>query len=133
MVLPHISGCSKDNFPFVLRAVSSLLCQSGIIVSLEDIQGDTPLNAINSLLQKRLFRQSFLLAKLLLESNSLSADSCYEVVNHVNSEGRSLLSQSVCYGDESIDLSRLLLNYGAKIFPTRASDLNTTNKNLSIR
>ena len=111
-----ITGCSKENFPYVLRAVSHLLSRSEINVSLEDIQGNTPLNAIQSLLQRGLYRQSFLIAKCLLQNSN------GDIVNHVNLEGRSLLSHSVCHGDNSIDLSRLLLNNGAKIFPTRAND-----------
>ena len=121
-----ISGCSKENFPYVLRAVSLLIRQSGINVSLEDIQGNTPFNAIHNPLQKGLYRQSFLLAKCLLQASSCD-------VNHVNAEGRSLLSHSVCHGDMSIDLSRLLLNNGAKIFPTRANNINRKHQNVSIR
>ena len=121
-----ITGCSKENFPFVLRAVSLLIHQSGINVSLEDIQGNTPLNAIQSLLHKGLFRQSFLLAKCLLQNSTCD-------VNHVNLEGRSLLSHSVCHGDSSIDLSRLLLNNGAKILPTRANDLKGKEQNVPVR
>lgn len=110
-----INGCSKENFPFVLRAVSLLIHQSEINVSLEDILGNTPFNAIFSLLNRGLYRQSFLIAKCLLQNSNCD-------VNHVNLEGRSLLSHSVCHGDKSIDLSRLLLNNGAKIFPTKCND-----------
>ena len=123
-----ITGCSKENFPYVLRAVSLLIHQYGINVSLEDIQGNTPLNAIQSLLQRGLYRQSFLIAKCLLQ-NSDNKDKD-DIVNHVNFEGRSLLSHSVGHGDNSIDLSRLLLNNGAKIFPTRVND--PSGKDLSV-
>ena len=122
------TGCSKENFPYVLRAVSLLIHQCGINVSLEDIQGNTPLNAIQSLLQRGLYRQSFLIAKCLLQ-NSDNKDKD-DIVNHVNLEGRSLLSHSVGHGDNSIDLSRLLLNNGAKIFPTRVND--PSRKDLSV-
>ena len=122
------TGCSKENFPYVLRAVSLLIHQCGINVSLEDIQGNTPLNAIQSLLQRGLYRQSFLIAKCLLQ-NSDNKDKD-DIVNHVNLEGRSLLSHSVGHGDNSIDLSRLLLNNGAKIFPTRVND--PSGKDLSV-
>lgn len=123
-----INGCSKENFPYVLRAVSLLIHQCGINVNLEDIQGNTPLNAIQNLLQRGLYRQSFLIAKCLLQ-NSDHKDKD-DIVNHVNLEGRSLLSHSVGHGDNSIDLSRLLLNNGAKIFPTRVND--PSGKDLSV-
>ena len=121
-----ITGCSKENFPFVLRAVSLLNHQSEINVSLEDIQGNTPFNALQCLLSRGLYRQSFLIAKCLLQNSNCD-------VNHVNLEGRSLLSHSVCHGDNSIDLSRLLLNNGAKIFPTRDNDSQGKHENLSVR
>ena len=121
-----ITGCSKENFPFVLRAVSRLIHQSEINVSLEDIQGNTPFNAIYSLLSRGLYRQSFLIAKCLLQNSNCD-------VNHVNLEGRSLLSHSVCHGDKSIDLSRLLLNNGAKIFPTRCNDSQTKHQSVPVR
>ncbi len=121
-----VTGCSKENFPYILRAVSLLIHQSGINVSLEDIQGNTPFNAVQSLLSRGLYRQSFLIAKCLLQNSNCD-------VNHVNLEGRSLLSHSVCHGDNSIDLSRLLLNNGAKIFPTRDNDSQGKYENLSVR
>ena len=35
----------------------------------------------------------------------------------VNLQGRSLLSQSVTFLDESIDLTRILINHGARVWP----------------
>ena len=35
----------------------------------------------------------------------------------VNLQGRSLLSQSVTFLDESIDLTRVLINHGARVWP----------------
>ena len=38
----------------------------------------------------------------------------------VNLQGRSLLSQSVTFLDESIDLTRILINHGARVWPDSA-------------
>ena len=107
----------KKIFPLTIKAVALLLSQ-GIDLSLEDLRGNTCLLPISILLEKELYQESFELAKILLQSSRQNEG----LINHANHAGRTLLSHSVCHGDASADLTRLLINHGAKVLPYLASD-----------
>lgn len=108
------SGCSKDNFGVTFNAIS-LLMKRGIDTNLEDARGNSALLSVGKLLDRGLFEEGFRLAGLLLQDPGCDP-------NRVNASGQTLLSQSVGHGDSSILLSRLLVNHGAKVVPSRADD-----------
>ncbi len=104
-------GCTKEYFNVVFESTSILLSM-GLDTSIQNDDGDDCLSALAHLLDKGLFSESFDLANVLLEDPRCNP-------NRMNKSGRSLLSYSVIYGDESVDLTRLLLNHGAKVWPLR--------------
>ncbi len=95
----------------MLEAVG-ILIRMGLDTSIQNIDGDDCLAFLRHLLKKRLFGESSDLASILLEKQGCDP-------NRLNKAGRSLLSYSVSHGDESIELTRLLLNHGAKVYPRR--------------
>lgn len=90
------------------------------LLSMTDSEGNTPLLiAGRRLLREGAFDQAAQLSQLLLEAGSDP--------NAVNSEGRSLLTYSVHYMDESIELTRVLLNGGASVWPQGTHDGTSEN------
>ncbi|XP_069683736.1 uncharacterized protein [Periplaneta americana] len=83
------------------------------LLSMTDSEGNTPLLiAGRRLLRDGAFEQAAELSRLLLEAGSDP--------NAANAEGRSLLTYSVHYMDDSIELTRVLLNSGASVWPQGA-------------
>jgi hypothetical protein len=64
------------------------------------------------------------LARILLDAGSRPDDS--------NAEGRTLLAYSVTHMDESIQLSRLLINAGASVWPNTGKCLCHSMSSLSV-
>ena len=108
-----VPGCSKESFDSVARSVAVLL-RHGFDVTVDDCDGNNPLNFLHKLLDRKLFAEALRLAEVLLQQPKCDA-------NAVNASGRSLLSYSVTHGDATADLTRLLLNHGAEVLPLRAS------------
>lgn len=80
-------------------------------LSWTDSEGNTPLLiGARRLLKKGAFDQAVQLVQLLLDAGS-DPDS-------KNDEGRTLLSYSVQYMDDSLQLTRLLINNGASVWPS---------------
>ena len=96
--------------------LTKLLLDTGADPNARDDQGNTPLLQIQHLLGRSLFRESFQIAQLLLLSLSSTTKSHVDP-NCVNKFNRTLLSYSVTYGDDTSELTRLLLNHGAKVWP----------------
>ncbi|KAK6641537.1 hypothetical protein RUM44_013249 [Polyplax serrata] len=79
-------------------------------LSSRDEDENTPLlYAGRRLLKEKCFRKALALCELLIQAGS--------DVNAANVEGRTLLSYSVQYFDESFELTRLLINSGATVWP----------------
>lgn len=85
-----------------------LLLRLGADTNAQDHKGDTPLLYLRAFLKDGAFEAAAAFAQLLLER-----DADPNVANH---EGRSLLTYSVSYLDDSIALTRLLLNHGASVW-----------------
>lgn len=117
-----INGCSKENFELTQRAVSILL-EAGINCNLADAQGNTAMLSLSHMLDKKLFGECHALAKSLLENCQSPADP-----NLVNSAGRTLLSHAVSHGDQAVQLTRLLLNNGAKVLRPAARESDPTGR-----
>lgn len=86
-----------------------ILLYIGYDTTLEDHQGNNAITSVQHMLAKGLFTEATILAHLLLLAK------CN--VNHVNMQDRTLLSYSVSKGDLSAPLTRMLLNFGAKVWP----------------
>jgi hypothetical protein len=85
-----------------------------------DSDGNTPLLiAGRRLLREGAFDQAAQLSHLFLQAGSDP--------NASNSEGRSLLTYSVHYMDDSIELTRVLLNGGASVWPQGIHDATSEN------
>ena len=108
-----------------LVELTKLLLDTGADPNARDDQGNTPLLQIQHLLEQGLFLESVQIAQLLLLSSpsttkittTTATTSCVDP-NHVNVFNRTLLSYSVTYGDASSELTRLLLNHGASVWPS---------------
>ena len=85
-----------------------LLLLKGISVDLTDADGDTALTATKYLLDLGAYSEAMHLTTILLQAGAN--------LNHVNRRDRTLLSHSVTHGDDCSDLTRLLLNQGARVF-----------------
>lgn len=107
-----INGCNKETFEDVFEAATVLL-HHGLDVTLEDNDGNTCLTYLGVLLERQLFAEGLELAKLFLNDSRCNS-------NHLNRSARSLLSYSAAQGDACSDLTRLLLNHGAQVWPFRA-------------
>jgi len=89
--------------------VTSLL-QAGVRLDQRDEEGNTALLALTHLLEKREWSLAAHIATLFCTRSDCD-------VNSVNLQGRSLLSISVSYLDDSIELTRVLINAGARVWP----------------
>ena len=87
-----------------------VLIEAGANPETRDHEGNTPLLQIRSLLDAGLYRESEEIAKLLLNGSNVN-------VNAINSRDRTLLSYSAAHTDNSVSLTRLLLNAGAQVWP----------------
>ncbi len=103
------AGCTKDSFYCTLQGVY-LLLSAGLDVSLTDRQGNTPFTALATLLDKDLTVEAVALAHLLRRQAACD-------VNHANAAGRTLLAAAASKGDRASELTRLLLNLGASVWP----------------
>jgi len=106
--------------PHLLLPAASLLLQAGASLDQRDQEGSTPLVSLACLLEQKQFEVAAQLAALFLTSDT-NCD-----VNSVNLEGRSLLSYSVTYLDSSAELTRLLVNHGARVWPSPTVPKNPT-------
>ncbi|GLH11273.1 Uncharacterized protein GBIM_16081, partial [Gryllus bimaculatus] len=118
-----VSGDIQGNWENLLEAVKFLsnikqdqkispeICHEPFFpLSITDTEGNTPLLILGRrLLKAGAFDQAAQLSKMLLEAGSDP--------NAVNLEGRSLLSYSINYMDDSVELTRVLLNGGASVWP----------------
>ena len=105
--LIFLLGCSKENFFYTLHGIY-LLLNYGLNCHLADRQGNTPLTYLHHLLDRGLTSEATVLCHVLQLSRC--------DINHVNKANRTLLSYSVAKGDSAASLTRLLLNFGAKVF-----------------
>ena len=96
--------------PHLLLPAASLLVEAGAPLDHRDGEGATPLLSLARLLELGQFSLAAELAALLLTSHLCD-------VNSVNSAGRSLLSYSVTYLDSAAELTRVLVNHGARVWP----------------
>lgn len=87
-----------------------LLLLKGISVDLADSQGNTALTSVRQLLDIQAYSEALHLTTILIQAGTN--------LNHVNHEDKTILSYSVTHGDASSDLTRLLLNHGAKVWPS---------------
>ena len=83
----------------------------------DDTNNDTALTAVRALLDRRLYHEAHLLTLLFLQAGHSVTD-----INHVNAQGRTLLSHAVEHGDATIHTSRLIINHGALVWPNEAED-----------
>ncbi|XP_008477484.1 uncharacterized protein LOC103514389 [Diaphorina citri] len=103
------AGDTLDNWEDILEQVR-LIVETPHWLSCTDGEGNTPLLAGGrKLLKLGEFTKAEELARILLDAGSRPDDS--------NAEGRTLLAYSVTHMDESIQLSRLLINAGASVWP----------------
>ena len=114
LLSPHQAPSS----PHLLLPATSLLLQAGASLDHRDHDGATPLLCLARLLELELFALAAELASLLLTSSDCD-------VNSVNSAGRSLLSYSVTYLDSTAELTRVLVNHGARVWPGPDPDCPT--------
>ncbi len=94
------------------RLVLRLLGETGVVAA-----GDAGRILVETqhLLSNGLYAEATEIARLILDgcddAKEIAANSC-------DSDGRTLLSYSVSHADRSADLTRLLLNHGARVWPT---------------
>ncbi|XP_071533230.1 uncharacterized protein [Panulirus ornatus] len=91
----------------VVEALRTLL-DSGADVSSKDNAGETPLHSVRNLLRQGLYDRAAQIADLLLQAGAQ--------VDAANNEGRTLLTYSVEHLDDSLPLTRALLNHGASVW-----------------
>jgi len=114
------SPSNPSTCPHLLLPAASVLIQAGASLDQRDLEGSTPLVSLACLLEQKQFAVAAQLAALFLTSDT-NCD-----VNSVNLEGRSLLSYSVTYLDCSAELTRLLVNHGARVWPSPTVPKNPT-------
>lgn len=110
----HLLLRSSPALSVPLLPLVKTLVSHGSDLRLTDSSGNTPLLAISHLLENQRWEDSVAVATHLLDSG-LECD-----VNAVNKESRSLLSLSVSYLDASAELTRILINRGARVWPLPA-------------
>ena len=93
-------------------------------MSSRDEDENTPLlYAGRRLLKEKAFRKAYTLCELLIQAGS--------DVNAANLEGRTLLTYSVQYFDDSYELTRLLINSGATVWPLNTDMININSAGLT--
>ncbi|XP_066974018.1 ankyrin repeat and SOCS box protein 6-like [Macrobrachium rosenbergii] len=85
-----------------------ILLSNGGDVSAKDLSGDTPLLSVRNLLKQGLFNKAAEVAQVLLQAGAQ--------VDAVNNKGRTLLTYSIEHLDDSLMLTRTLLNNGASVW-----------------
>lgn len=105
----------------LLPTVASLLDAGALLDQRDTSTGNTPLLQLNHLLEKHQFQEAAEIAHLMLTHGSNTCD-----VNAVNRQGRSLLSYSVIHLDRAAELTRVLVNHGARVWP-EDNRLNTVS------
>lgn len=108
----------------LVRVTRKLLETGSTDPQAEDSLGNTPLLQIQHLLCRQLFTEAFEIASFMILESSMSSGI---KVNHVNVANRTLLTYSVVHGDACAPLTRLLLNFGAKVWPFKAVDIGDTH------
>ncbi|GAB6027582.1 hypothetical protein CHUAL_001825 [Chamberlinius hualienensis] len=96
-----------------MAACLECLLQCGADVNAQDDEGDTPLHYLRTFLKRGLYNEAAEVAHVLLQ--------CGANPNAINRQSRTLLTYSVSYLDDSIALSRLLLNSGALVWRQKSS------------
>ncbi|XP_067014753.1 uncharacterized protein [Anabrus simplex] len=109
-----LTGDLQSNWERVLEALRLVATSEShdrrLFLSTTDTEGNTPLLvAGRRLLKEGAFERAAQVSKLLLQAGS-DPDA-------VNCEGRNLLSYSVHHMDDSVALTRVLLNGGASVWP----------------
>ncbi|XP_050724713.1 uncharacterized protein LOC127002695 isoform X2 [Eriocheir sinensis] len=88
----------------LVEALCTLLAH-GADVSVRDNAGETPLHLVRNLLRQGLYQRAAQVARILLQAGAH--------VDAANNEGRTLLTYSVEHLDDSLPLTRTLLNHGS--------------------
>ena len=101
-----------------------MLLDMGANPSIKDKNNNTVLHLINLLLDQQRYSESLELAQILLRN-----DQMLEEINLVNNLNKTILAYSVTHGDKNIELSRLLINNGALIYPEPEQPNNYNNSN----
>ena len=101
-----------------------MLLDMGADASIKDNNknNNTVLHLINLLLDQQRYSESLELAQILLRN-----DQMLEEINLVNNLNKTILAYSVTHGDKNIELSRLLINNGALIYPEPEQPNNYNN------
>jgi len=93
-----------------LASIAGALLEAGARLDQRDRAGNTPLLCLASLLQRAEWGVAADIAKLFCTRTDCD-------VNSVNLQGRSLLSLSLSYLDDSLEVTRTLINLGARVWP----------------
>jgi len=109
---------SHPNHPSVplLPTVSALVEAGASLDQRDPTTGNTPLLDLSYLLENNHYQEAADLASFLLTYGGKNCN-----VNAVNHEGRSLLSYAVTYLDKTAELTRVLVNHGARVWPEENS------------
>jgi hypothetical protein len=99
-----------------------LLLNTGADPNAMDSRGNTALLYVQHLLSRGLFSEAAKIAQIMLEKMMTTKlkGSDGSGINSVDASNRTLLSHSVAHGDQATDLTRMLLNFGAKVLPSEA-------------
>jgi hypothetical protein len=96
-----------------MLSVFKLLLSAGSDPAATDLAGNTPLHAVRHLLDAQAFDAAAAVASALLAA----AADVGTLVNALDARDRTLLTYSAACGDVSVQLTRLLLNHGARVWP----------------
>jgi len=115
----HVLLSSRYSLSVPIIPIVRTLLDAGASLDQRDTQGNTPLLSVSKLLERKQFIEAAEIAQMMLTRNSCD-------VNQVNEQGRSLLSFSVTYLDDSAELTRILINHGARVWPGPAPVAGTS-------